>query len=90
MLSGKSANNVDRIVGGWNVIAIAKRDAGDWLDKALEKKVDVAKIVGDIQARDVSGLGCDHNIKGIGEYHNSLAQQCELSEQKKVMGLMTN
>ena len=50
----------------------------------------MAKIVGDIQAGVVSGLGRDHNIEGTGEYHNSLAQQCELSEQKKVMGLMTN
>ena len=41
----KSALNIERIFGSWDSIAIAKRDAGKWLAKARDKKLNVDAIV---------------------------------------------
>ena len=86
----KSSTNVGRIVGGWDVVEIAKRDTERWLNDALEDKIDIAKFVYEIQARSnlpVKHSGRDHRI---GNYRYSLAQLCELSEQKRLMSSMSS
>ena len=37
----KSAKNVDRIVNGWNAVAIAKAETRAWLNDACEQSVDI-------------------------------------------------
>ena len=84
----KCSVNVKRIVGGWDLIAVAKCDTEDWLCKTRGETVNIANIVNKIQAPTKSSkLGISDLA---GSYQYSLAQLCELSEQKSVMTLMSN
>ena len=85
----KSSNSVGRIVGGWDAVEIAKRDTERWLNDALEDKIDIAKFVHKIQApTDLPVKHCDKD-HSTGKYRYSLAQRCELSEQKRLMSSMS-
>ena len=86
----KSAKNVEKIVGGWDVDAVAKRHIGDWLDNALQENTDVAKIVNDMKSGDATRSSWRKSFDGVDSYCYSLAQLCELTEQKKVIELMSN
>ena len=81
----KSADNVERIVGGWNLVAVAKYETEAWLNNASEEKVDVQVLVNQMRAGEVKAnaqvAGCNYNY--------SLAQLCELNEQKRVSKLMS-
>ena len=81
----KSAHNVERIVGEWDVVTAVKCETEDWLKNTCEESVDVEVLVnrqraGDYKANaQVPGCTCNY----------SLAQLCELNEQKKVSKLMS-
>ena len=82
----KSANNVDRIVNGWDVVDIARRETGVWLSKACEEKVDIEVLVNQLSAgKNNKPNDC---IDGL-NYNYSLAQLCELNEQKRISRLMS-
>ena len=81
----KSADHVERIVGSWNVIAIAKQETEAWLNNACEEKVDIENLVTQLR----TGKDEDNNrISGF-KYQYSLAQLCELDEQKNIAKLMS-
>ena len=80
----KSSCNVGKIVGSWNVDAVARRDTEDWLNNAREEKVDIADLIHRIQARDATAIS--HHNASLSEilssqYQYSLVQLCELTEQ---------
>ena len=82
----KSADNVDRIVGGWDVVAAARRETEHWLNKACEESVDIEAWVTRLRSGEedrLNGWFAGQN------YRHSLAQLCELSEQKSVSKLMS-
>ena len=80
----KVADNVERIVGVWDVLSIAHRDTAEWLTNAREEPVDLDETVNSIRASRAFQISRTDNRDRIGEYNYSLAQLCELSEQKRV------
>ena len=71
------------------MIAVAKRDTEKWLCNAREETVDIAMIVDKIQgSRSIPSGRVDSDLAG--SYNYSLTQLCKLSEQKKVMKLMSH
>ena len=47
----KSSDDVERIIGSLNLITVAKRDTEEWLNNALEEKVDLVKIMDEIKTQ---------------------------------------
>ena len=83
----KSADNVDRIVGGWDAVAVARRETEAWLNSACEEKVDIEALVSRLQSGEKERL---NNLFGGRYYRYSLAQLCELNEQKIISKLMSS
>ena len=81
----KSADNVERIVGGWDVVSVVKRETEAWLNNACEERVDVEVLVNRLRAGDDEANAQVASCT----YKYSLAQVCELHEQKKVSKLMS-
>ena len=79
----KSSINIGRIIGAWNVVAVAQRDTEEWMNNARGEKIDIVKIVTEIHANGVSSIN-NGTFLEIGKYSYSLAQLCELSEQKEL------
>ena len=86
----KTSENVKRIIGGWDVLTIAQRDTERWLNSAFEEEVNIVQIVSEIQTRNANTLKQGESNCGDKNYHYSLPQLCELSEQKRVMALMSS
>ena len=69
----------------WDVVTAVKCETEDWLKNTCEESVDVQVLVNRLRAGDykanaqVPGCTCNY----------SLAQLCELNEQKKVSKLMS-
>ena len=82
----QSAKNFDRIVNGWNAVAIAKEETGAWLNDACEQSVDIELWVNRMKER--KDARANNRVEGF-NYNYSLAQLCELDEQKKVSKLMS-
>ena len=82
----KSADNVDRIVGGWDVVALAKQETECWLNNACDESINIEVTVNELRNRGKEeandGVAC-------GLYRYSLSQLCELNEQKSVSKLMS-
>ena len=83
----KSAKNVDKIVGGREVIAIAQRDTSLWLEKARDEKTDIDKSMREVQGGGASPRNDNDNALGRVNCHYSLARLCELLEPKRVKAL---
>ena len=72
----KSSDDVDRIVGGWDVVAVAKCETEVWLNSACEESVDIEALMTQQRSGEEDrGYTCvtDSN------YHYSLAQLSELN-----------
>ena len=86
----KSADNVGRIVGGWDDFSVAHRDTSKWLNSARNEQVDTTKTAQEVQAQSSGWTNDNHRKDRVSEYQYSLAQLCELFEQKRVLALMSN
>ena len=82
----KCADNVDRIVGGWDVVATAKRDTEDWLNNACAEKVDIEGWVSKLRKKETNEA---NGWFAGSNYRYSLPQLCELYEQTSVSKLMS-
>ena len=54
----KSADNVERITGSWDLVSIAHRETGKWLSKATDKPVDIGRITKIVKEVQELGTGC--------------------------------
>ena len=82
----KSADNVERIVGGWDVVGLAKHETEAWLRNACDERIDIELWVNRLRAG--VEIKADDRADNY-SYKYSLAQLCELNEQKTVSKLMT-
>ena len=81
----KSAAEVERIVGKYDVLQLAKRETQSWLNHACSDGFDIEEVVAKHRAaRHDNELG--HQGSQI---RYSIAQTCELHEHKKVLTLMS-
>ena len=83
----KCADDVDRIVGGWNAVEVARRETEAWLNNACEEVVDIEVLVTRLRSEEEDRA--NDWFAGL-NYHYSLAQLCELNEQKNVSRLMSS
>ena len=81
----KSASEVERIVGKWDVVQVAKHETESFFSRSYSEVVDIEKQLTKYRAAkpDSENAQPDNQIK------YSIAQLCELHEQMKVIALMS-
>ena len=82
----KSGIEVEKTVGEYDVLKVAKREIGSWLDEMCSDKVKIDELVAKYRVHPDSE---DVHPGSQSQTRYSIAQMCEHHEQRKVRALMS-
>ena len=79
----KVADNVERIVGVWDVLSIAHRDTAEWLTNAREEPVDLDETVNSIWTSRAFQISRANSRDRIGEITIHLLRYASLVSERE-------